>query len=121
MKKILLALAAVALLAVLMPTALACGCVRIPPGCHCVPGRTPGYWKHNIGVYCGEAHGAYSWYFGNVKLNDATVGYILTQAGVTCEEALAALSARGPGSEVIRNRMNFRLNIAANLNPFNLI
>jgi hypothetical protein len=121
MKKILLAFASVALLAVLIPAAFASGCVRIPPGCHCVPGRTPGYWKHNIGVYCGEANGAYSWYFDSVKLNDATVAYILSRAGVTCDEALEALSAQGYGSEAIRNYMNFRLNWAANLNPFYLI
>ena len=121
MKKILLACAAVALLALLIPSAFACGCVRIPPGCHCVPGRTPGYWKHDLNVLLGYKNGAYNWYFDDVKMNTATLNYILGQAGVTAEQALAALTERGPGSEEIRNGMAFDLNWAANLNPYYLI
>lgn len=49
-KKILVGIAAVALLAFMVSNAYAC----------VGPGLSPGFWKHNLGVYLGEANGAYS-------------------------------------------------------------
>jgi hypothetical protein len=48
--KIVLGIAAVALLAVMVGNAYAC----------IGDARTPGFWKHNVGVYLGERNGSYS-------------------------------------------------------------
>ncbi len=50
MKKIVLGIVAIALMASLVGSAYAC----------VGPGLSPGFWKHNLGVYLGEANGAYS-------------------------------------------------------------
>jgi len=51
LKKPLLALTFLAVIALFVNTAYAC--------CYCKPGRSPGYWKHNVNVYCGGP-GSYS-------------------------------------------------------------
>ena len=50
MKKILIGIVAIALMACLVGSAFAC----------VGPGLSPGFWKHNLGVYLGLANGAYS-------------------------------------------------------------
>ena len=97
-----------------------------PTPCGCVPGRTPGYWKHQIKVYMGYTNGEYSWYFDDVKMDDDYMAAILpnvmaSSGAATIDEILAALEAKGPGSEAIRNGMNYWLNYWAHLDPANLI
>ena len=52
MKKILIGTAAIALMALLM--------VGTASACVYGPGLSPGFWKHNLGVYLGLEKGAYS-------------------------------------------------------------
>jgi hypothetical protein len=54
MKKLIVSIAAIALLA------LMAGSVYAADECTCPPGLSPGFWKHNVGVYLGEANGSYS-------------------------------------------------------------
>ncbi len=113
MKKTLLVLAAVALLAFMIPAAFA---DVIPKPCTCTPGRTPGYWKHNINVANG-GNGAYSWYWGDFKLNYDTVVAIVSDAGfASLQAALDALTPPGADAAT-REAAAFALNEAAGLNP----
>jgi hypothetical protein len=112
MKKTVIAIAAVAMLAIMIPFTFAD--VVLPP-CHCAPGRTPGYWKHQLKVYLGETNGKYSWYFGDTKMSDDYMELILAAAGNTAEFALSRLEAKGPGSAEIRYYQANLLNMAANL------
>ena len=116
MKKILIGLAAVAMLA-MIPAAFAI----IPPPCVCTPGRTPGYWKHDLNVLLGNKGGSYNWYWDDYKMDGPTLTAICTDAGYTPEEALAALTPAGPHTEDIRDACCRALNLAAGLNPDILI
>jgi len=108
--KIVIAIAAVALLSVMIASANAC---------YLAPGRTPGYWKHNINVAMG-GNGAYSWYHDNVKLDKATVVAIVAAAGFpSLQDALTALSPPSPAAT--RDGACFKLNTAALLDPYNLV
>jgi hypothetical protein len=50
-KKMLIGIAAVAMLALMIANVYADGC------CGCAPGLTPGFWKNNLAVYLGLANG----------------------------------------------------------------
>ena len=134
MKKSLVALTAVAMLAIIIPFAFAQVLPPEPgwPTCREFPGRTPGYWKHQIKVYLTSTTeevytmGSYSWYFDDelgvgVKMNDGYMAAILDGAGVTALEALADLEAKGPGMNVVRDAMADLLNRAAFLDPYTIV
>ena len=72
---------------------------------------TPGFWKHNIRVYLGYP-GRYSVpHPGEPRINaDILDGYLGT---LDPRDALAALSARGPGSRATRIAMANYFNDAA--------
>ena len=123
MKKSMIAIAAVAMLAIMIPFTFA---EVVWPPCQEFPGRTPGYWKHQINVLLENTNGAYSWYFDDefgvgVKMNNDYMNAILADAGVTAEEALTALQAKGPGSAVIRDDMAALLNYWAHLDPYTIV
>jgi hypothetical protein len=111
-KRILLGIAAVALLAILTSSAYA-QCVPTPPSC-CLrtPGFTPGFWKHDIEVRLSHApynlgltNAAYNAFSGGpqngVKLTDGTMDSLLaaintaTGQSYTFAQLLAFL--QGPG------------------------
>ncbi len=83
-------------------------------------GYTPGFWKHNIGVYLGYNRGAYSAFRDGTKLNAALLEMYAATVGVTLEEAYAAVSARGnrEGQAQIRADMANAFNEAAGYGPF---
>lgn len=129
-KKLLVSIAAVAFVALMISNAFATTCP---------PGFTPGFWKHDIGVYLyrhtnGEvgSPGDYnafgyrvpSGYRDGWKLTDALMeeflGYIhVGMPSLTMQEAYDALSAHGfPGADQVRNDMANIWNSAAGYGPF---
>jgi len=70
--KILLAMAAVAMLALMVAPAFA-----YTPPCCCTAGRTPGFWKHNLGVALGISPGDYSSIYDDVKLTYDDMVYLV--------------------------------------------
>ena len=124
MKKTMIAIAAVAMLAIIIPFTFAD--VVLPP-CGCTPGRTPGYWKHQIKVYLTHTtstvytKGSYSWYFDDTKMSDEYMELILAAAGNTAEFALSRLEAKGPGSAATRDYQANLLNMAAHLDPNTIV
>jgi hypothetical protein len=89
--------------------------LTIPP---LEPGLTPGFWKHNIGVYLGENPGKYSAFPDGTKLNATLLEGYATTVGVTLQDAYDALSARGPGMDTVRADMANAFNAAAGYGPF---
>ncbi len=82
------------------------------------PGYTPGFWKHNIGVALGFNPGKFSAFSDGTKLTAGMLqGYAAT-VGVTLQEAYDALTARGPGRDVVRTEMANDFNAAAGYGPF---
>jgi len=83
-------------------------------------GYTPGFWKHNIGVYLGYNRGAYSAFRDGTKLTAALLEMYAATVGVTLEDAYAAVSARGnrEGQAQIRADMANAFNAAAGYGPF---
>ncbi len=82
------------------------------------PGYTPGFWKHNIGVYLGENPGKYSAFRDGTKLTAAMLEGYAAIVGVSLEEAYEDLSARGPGMNMVRADMANAFNAAAGYGPF---
>jgi len=83
-------------------------------------GYTPGFWKHNIGVYLGYNNGKYSAFRDGTKLTAALLEMYAATAGVTLQEAYTALTARGnrAGQAQIRADMANAFNAAAGYGPF---
>jgi len=107
MKKALIGIVAVAMVALMINNAFAC------------PGYTPGFWKHNIGVALGYNPGDYSAFEDTgIKLTAAMLAGYAATVGVTLEEAYAALSAKGPGMDMVRANMANAFNAAAGYGPF---
>ena len=132
MKKILVSITAIALLA-LMSSSVVAAVVHLPAPDFTVwgpntethkVGLTPGFWKHNLSVYLGESKGAYSDTGINGKINEAWMDWILEEiadeSGVTLspEQLLADLSAKGPGSEAIRTNTANWFNYVNGFLPF---
>jgi len=104
--KIALALTGLVLMVLMVPLVFANG--------NGEPGYTPGFWKHNIGVYLGENPGEYSAFNDGTKVD----AEILEGLGIDLQAAYAALSAKGPGSDTVRADMANDLNTAAGFGPF---
>ena len=111
--KIVIGIVAVALLAVMVGNAYAC----------IGDARTPGFWKHNVGVYLGYNNGAYSdptVYPGNIPLVTKDTMESWLQAHWTDAELEALyiqLSTIGGGAAgaAIRNGAANIFNAAADL------
>jgi len=91
-----------------------------PPRC---PGFTPGFWKHNIGVYLGLRHGSYSAFEGGpldgVKVTGPMLEELAGIVGVSLEDAYDAVNAKGgPPNNMIRADMANAFNAAAGYGPF---
>lgn len=124
-KKMLIGIAAVALLSMMIANVYADECPV-----ECPPGFTPGFWKHNIGVYLGlnkgnyNAFGYHGGYRDGWKLTDALMdeflGYIhVGMPLLTMQEAYDALSAHGfPGANQVRDDMANLWNSAAGYGDF---
>ena len=111
-KKLLIGMMAVALLALMVANVYAC----------VGPGLSPGFWKHNIGVYLGENNGEYSdpgytWVVSKETMGD-WLGTHWSQAEL--EAAYEALSTKGGGAAgaAIRVGMANVFNAAADLTPY---
>ena len=137
MKKILVSITAIALLALMSSSVVAAG-VHLPAPDFTVwgpntethkVGLTPGFWKHNLSVYLGESKGAYSdtqintGIFGS-RINEGWMDWILSEIAVRSgvslspEQLLADLSAKGPGSEAIRTNTANWFNYVNGFLPF---
>jgi len=82
------------------------------------PGYTPGFWKHNIGVALGENPGGYSAFNDGTKLTATMLQGFADSIPVTLADAYAALSAKGPGMNTVRDGMANAFNTAAGYDPF---
>ena len=91
--------------------------------CRC-RGFTPGFWKHNIRVAL-DYPGRFSVFDrGPLEGTRVTEAMLLGWAAsidgsLTLQDALDALTARGPGSRSIRADMANAFNDAAGYGPFN--
>jgi len=81
-------------------------------------GYTPGFWKHNIGVYLGLNPGAYSAFEDGTKLTGTMLEGWADTVGVTLQEAYDALTAKGPGMDTVRADMANAFNTAAGFDNF---
>jgi len=84
------------------------------------PGLTPGFWKHNIGVYLGLNPGKYSAFPDGTKLTGPMLEGFAATVGVSLQEAYDAVSAKGntAGQAAIRADMANAFNAAAGYGPF---
>jgi hypothetical protein len=81
-------------------------------------GLSPGFWKHNIRVYLGEP-GRYSVpHEGEPRIDGPTLETYFAIIGVTPEQALTALTAKGKGSAETRLDMANAFNAAAGYTPY---
>ena len=129
-KKLFIGITTVALLAMMISNVYA-------QECECPPGFTPGFWKHNIGVYLyGETDGEIGspghynsfGYHGGVRdgmrLDDGMMeeflGYVQNMSpGLTMEDAYNALTAHGyKGANLVRDAMANMWNSAAGYGDF---
>jgi hypothetical protein len=79
MKKTIVSILGVVMLSLMIGSAFAQlpDPIPTPEFCICEPaGLTPGFWKHNLGVYLGETNGKYSAIYDN-KLDDAQMETLL--------------------------------------------
>jgi hypothetical protein len=89
----------------------------------CLEGLSPGFWKHNVRVAL-EYPGEYSVpHCGEPRIDYPTIlGYAEAATGETGEDALwaalDALTAKGPGSAMIRLDMCNEFNAAAGYTPY---
>ena len=113
MKKYVVAFIAVAMLASMIGGVFA--------QCCCAPGFTPGFWKHNIGVYIGVAEGAQSAFEGGPYDGQKADAFLDTVGWDTAgwQAVLDVLSARG-GGEIAQARADAAnaLNAMAGYGPF---
>jgi hypothetical protein len=116
-KKTVLMIATLMLVASMLSTVIANGTPPPPPCTE--PGLSPGFWKHNIAVALGENPGSFSSpHEGQPHLTEADLQQWADDIGVTLEEALETLNARGPGSSMIRHNMANLFNEAADFCPY---
>ncbi len=111
MKKILLGVAVAALLALLVGNVYA----------QCCPcGFTPGFWKHNIGVYLDYANGAFSAFEGGPLDGEKCNIFLDTIAGSVDLEALYVTMSTGGGGAIAQARADAAnyLNELAGYGPF---
>jgi hypothetical protein len=127
MKKILIAIAAVAMMAIIIPAAFATlPTIPAPTFCGCLcPGFTPGFWKHDLTVLLGGP-GDYNAFEGGtldgVKVTGAMLttwlGAINSATGLslTPEQALAILQL--PGWSTDRTNLANWFNYEAGYGPY---
>ncbi|KON33150.1 MAG: hypothetical protein AC479_05560 [miscellaneous Crenarchaeota group-6 archaeon AD8-1] len=81
-------------------------------------GLSPGFWKHNIRVAL-NFPGRYSVpHDGEPRIDYDIISGYADSIGVTLEQALEALTAKGPGSDIIRLEMANAFNAAAGYEPY---
>lgn len=114
-KKIIIGIAAVALLSAMVGNAYAC----------LGPGLSPGFWKHNVGVYLGLANGSYSdpvYYPGNTPVvTKDTMGTWLSQwSNAFLQSKYDDLNFKGGGAagDALRVAAANFFNNAADLLPY---
>ena len=97
LKKIVLTLLAISLLTIII-TSVSAQCIPTPP-CG-TPGRTPGFWKHNIGVYLGLRNGNYSspWEEFDKELWPVFLEYLATEIPIDLLDAYNILNTGGGGA-----------------------
>jgi hypothetical protein len=118
--KYLYALLLPLLLSVMVTPVAFAACEPEPPDNHCgETGYTPGFWKHNIRVALEYTRGSYSAFDDGTKVTKADLETWAGQIGVSLIDALADLTARGPGMNVVRDAMANDFNAAAGFGPFN--
>jgi hypothetical protein len=83
-----------------------------------MPGYTPGFWKHNIGVYLDYNNGSYSAFRDGTKLTGAMLESYAAIVGVSLQDAYDALSANGRGMDTVRRDMANAFNAAAGYGPY---
>jgi hypothetical protein len=117
MKKILVGIVAIALIACLVGSASACA----------GPGLSPGFWKHNVGVYLGLQNGAYSdpGYTGGTVSKATMHDWLLKyfdygHDGGLLKELYDQLSTTGGGAAGAASRVAAanRFNAQADLYPY---
>ncbi len=82
-----------------------------------IPGLSPGFWKHNIGVYLELRNGAYSSPYEG--FDKSTMPTFLVGLGIDLNEAYTALTTMGGGSAAQgRIDMANALNAAAGFLPY---
>jgi len=126
MKKTLIGMVAVALVAMMITNVYAQTVPAPEFPCGLCAGFTPGFWKHNIRVRLGLTEGKYNAYEGGpldeVKLTDAMMDDLLeainaeSGLGLTFEQALAYLE--GPGWSDDRTNTANWFNWASGYGPF---
>jgi hypothetical protein len=117
--KYLYALLLPLLLSVMVTPVAFAECDPEPPDNHCNgTGYTPGFWKHNIRVALELTRGSYSAFDDGTKVTEVDLLTWAGDIGVSLEEALEDLTARGPGSEATRTDMANAFNAAAGFGPF---
>ena len=121
MKKTIISILGIAMLALMIATVTAQTVPCPPPEFYCrpCPGLTPGFWKHNIGVALGYSRGDYSAFRDGTKLTEAMLQGYAAVVGVTLQEAYDALTAHGYlGADMVRADMANAFNAAAGFGPF---
>jgi hypothetical protein len=121
MKRIIISIVAVALLAVMFGNVYAVPLPTLPTPSSCCqrcPGMSPGFWKHNIGVALGTANGAFSAFEGGpldgVKVTPTMLNNFLadikTATGIstlTLGQLLDMLSMHGNNAVIRDNAANW--------------
>jgi hypothetical protein len=90
-----------------------------PPPCG-EPGLSPGFWKHNVGVYLGYSPGSYSDPVGSTVVSKGTMGDWLGSLGLDLEALYEDLSTRGGGAAGAATRVGAAnvFNALAGLQPY---
>jgi len=83
-------------------------------------GLSPGFWKHNVGVYLGYSPGSYSDPVGSAVVSQATMGDWLASLGLNLEALYEDLSTKGGGAAGAATRVGAAnvFNALAGLQPY---
>ena len=112
LNRIALGLTAIVLTVLMVSTARAC----------VGPGLSPGFWKHNVGVYLGYANGAYSdpGYPPPCPSKEGMAAFFAQWDTSSLEDLYDDLSTRGGGAAGAATRVNAAnvFNTAADLSPY---
>ena len=146
LKKFLIGIAAVAVLVLMIGSVFANGgepcptptppCTPTPPPCPtptptpcptptptpppCGKGLSPGFWKHNVGVYLGYSHGSYSDPEDSAVVSKTTMGSWLAGLGLDLQALYDDLNTKGGGAAGAETRVNAAnvFNALAGLYPY---
>ena len=119
-KKLIISVVAVAMLSLMIGGVFAEDCCPPPPCCECNPGLSPGFWKHNVGVYLGLRNGAYSDPTGSPVVSQATMEGWLGSLGLNLPALYDALNTKGGGAAGAAMRVGAanEFNALAGLEPY---